>query len=310
MDFEKPRPVASQMSDNINNLSNSISEGYKQASTSVSDTLSEFSSKTASPGATPEFLQSNSIVAKFAFIIFVLILFFILLGLGIKLLMKLLGPSDSPFLIKGTSNGTDNKTIFTDPHVSGSIPIVKSNNQSTGMEFTWSVWLLVNDINVSNSQQYKNVFNKGNAQYDSKGIATVNNGPGLYIDNANKQLHIVMDTVTGQPPLSIDVPNIPLKKWFHVAIRLENTAFDVYVNGVITNRLILQHTPKQNYQDVNICANGGFAGMLADLRYYNHALSVFDILSIVNYGRNSNMTGSDDSSNYPFYLSNSWYTRK
>ena len=304
-----PDGFSNKLGEGAASISNSLNEGYKNASSSISDTLNDFSSKTVSPDATPDFLQSNSIVAKFVFLIFVLIIFMILLSLGITFMGALLSPSGSPYLIKGTRNGTDNMTVFTDPSKSGSIPISRSNNQSTGMEFTWSVWLLITNVNVTgDNKEYNNVFNKGNSQYGSNGIATVNNAPGLYINNKAQSLHIVMDTVTGKPPITIDIKNIPIKKWFNVIIRLENTALDTYINGVIANRLVLQNTPKQNYEDVNICANGGFAGMLADLRYYNRALSIFDILSVVNYGRNTSMADSGDATNYPYYLSNSWYS--
>jgi hypothetical protein len=78
-----------------------------------------------------------------------------------------------------------------------------------------------------------------------------------------------MDTVTNNNNY-LDVTNIPLKKWFHLAIRIQNTVMDVYINGVITARKVLAEVPKQNYNNVNVGYNSGFSGQLSNLCYYSH----------------------------------------
>ena len=45
------------------------------------------------------FLESNSIVSKFAFILFTVILFIIVLRFGIEILSNVLKPSSSPHLL-------------------------------------------------------------------------------------------------------------------------------------------------------------------------------------------------------------------
>jgi hypothetical protein len=111
-------------------------------------------------------------------------------------------------------------------------------------------------------------------------------------------------------PVTIDVPNVPLKKWFHLAIRLENTILDAYINGTIDQRVVMNNAPKQNYNDVNICQNGGFSGNISDLRYFNSALNVFQINTIVEKGPNMktsyNTIQNQTMSNYN-YLSYLWY---
>ena len=180
------------------------------------------------------------------------------------------------------------------------------------MEFTYSIWIYVNDINPANKPPYQNIFNKGNATYDASGIATVNNAPGLYLDNTKNQLIVVMSTVSNTNPMQmVEVPKIPLRKWFHVALRLKNTFLDVYINGTITTRMVLTDVPKQNYFDVQVCQNGGYNGSYADLRYHDHALSVFEINNIVVWGRNTNAAAngsSSDATGFPYYLSNLWYS--
>ena len=237
-------------------------------------------------------------------------IFMILLNLGVKIIGYFMKPKGDPKLINGTMNAANEVTIYQDPKHSNSIPILRSNNQNKGIEFTWSLWIYLNDI--SKTPQYSNIFNKGNANYGDDGIATVNNGPGLYLENETGDLVVVMNTVSvSNQSETLRVKNIPLRKWFNCIIRIENVALDVYINGGIVARTVLQDVPKQNYQNVNVCKNGGFNGNMADLQYYDKALSIFQINNIVSWGRNTrsaNENSSNDATGFPYYLSNLWYS--
>ena len=226
----------------------------------------------------------------------------------------------NPMLVSGTLNGASSLVISQDPKKSDSVEILRSNNQSGGMEFTWSVWVYINDVKVSEGADYSVIFNKGNGTFYSegpyKGMSTVTSGPGLYLDNKASQegrvnMVVAMSTVstTNARELMV-IKDVPLQKWFHCAIRLENTTLDAYINGTITNRIIMQDVPAQNYEDVYICSNGGFNGNISNLQYFDSALSVFQINNIVVWGRNAKASGagaSDDASGFPYYLSNLWY---
>jgi hypothetical protein len=304
----------------MNSLNNTLNQGLTSATLKIDDvknvvskSLNDFSSRN-NINASNEYLQSNSIVAKFVFLILVMIIFVILINLGMSLLSYFTRPSNSPYLIYGVLEGTTALVIPQDPSNKDSIVINRSNNQSTGIEFSWSLWLILNDNN--NGGKYQNIFNKGDSYYGSDGISTVNNGPGLYLQslkNNENSLHLVMDTVDKSVPQSIThIKGLPFNKWFNVTIRLENKILDVYVNGTISNRQNIQFVPKQNYNDVNICQNGGFKGQLSNLRYFNYALSAFEINNIVMRGPRRvlsklNQSSSNDS---PYFLSNSWYTNQ
>ena len=58
----------------------------------------------------------------------------------------LLKPSSSPHIIDGMINSKQHKVFSQDPNLSGSKPIMRSENQDDGLEFTWSVWVYINDI--------------------------------------------------------------------------------------------------------------------------------------------------------------------
>ena len=84
----------------------------------------------------------------------------------------------------------------------------------------------------------------------------------------------------------------------------------MHKNGVISNRISFgDYIPKQNYDPIVYAGNGGFAGAVSNLRYYDYALSVFEINSIVYYGPNLNSAGGASSS-YFDYLGQSWYVQK
>lgn len=298
----------------INNAGQSLGNSINTLKNGVNESVSGFSQQAqAGVGASSQFLQSNTIVAKFAFIILIIIVFIFLLALGIMLIQYFSSPATNPYLVNGMLDGTDGKIIHQDPNQADAVTINRSNNQSTGLEFTWSVWLYINDLGTDNKHQV--IFNKGDINYDSTtNIASINNGPGLYLSPGKNRLHIIMDTNDANNPGILDIDNIPMKNWVHVAIRVENTIMDVYVNGVISGRLAMTNVPKQNYNDVNVCKGGGFMGKLSNLRYYTYALNVFEINGIVAYGPNTNTSGLSTSGgaatgNYT-YLSNNWYSTK
>jgi hypothetical protein len=294
---------------NVSTIASNVSDSVSNATDYVKDSISSFGDSNL-VGSSGSFLESNTLIAKFAFLIFVLIIFMILLNLGVKIIGYFMKPNNDPKLINGTMNGSNEVTIYQDPKNGDSVPILRSNNQNKGIEFTWSVWIYINDINQNT--RYSHIFNKGNATFDDSGMATVNNGPGLYLDNETNNLVVVMNTVALSNKQEIlNVKSIPLRKWFNCIIRIENTALDVYINGGIVARTVLQDVPKQNYQHVNICKNTGFNGNLADLQYFDKSLSIFQINNIVSQGRNtraSNENSSNDATGFPHYLSNLWYS--
>jgi len=319
-----PANIQQNLNQGIATVSNNI-ESVKE---SIGNTLNEFSSKNV-VNASSDFLESNSIIAKFAFLILVLIVFMFLLNLGIMLIGYFTLPSSNPYIVKGTISGTESATISQDPKNSSSILIKRSNNQSKGIEFTWSVWLLIDNFNNDDTNTFKqHIFSKGDKTRNSTNDFFNINSPGVYIlkdtsDQKKANLKIIMDTATIETPniplnetglseISIDVKNIPLKKWFNLTFRLENKIMDVYVNGTISNRKIFDKVPLQNYYDVQVCQGGGFNGKLSNLRYFSYSLNIFEINTLVLGGPNlkpgqisSNINRVSDPTFS--YISNMWY---
>jgi hypothetical protein len=297
----------------ITNTMQKVKDTIAGAKDSVQQSIGEFSSKSA-VDAGNEFLETNSLIAKFAFIILVLFGFLFLFRIGMILISYILTPTTSPFLISGMIRGDSPITISQNSRTSDSI-INYSENEPTGLEFTYSVWLTFTKQSVKNAERH--IFNKG--IIDSSSNEAIANAPGLYvISGTENTLRVYMDTFEttnnivslNQQRDNIDISGVPFNKWMNVVIRVENRILDVYVNGLLTQHKDLEYTPKQNFGDVQVCQNGGFNGSLSDLRYYPKALNVFEINSIVGWGPNlstsrsaSEATSTSDS----YYLSSLWY---
>jgi len=315
--YMNPYGALDKTSNFISNTSNTISSSLDNMSKNVSENINQFSNAAVvNPDASSSYLSSNTLIAKFAFLILVIIVFLFLLNLGIMIIQYFYSHSEDPYLIKGMTSGTNPVIIQQDPNNTDSILINRSNNESTGLEFTWSVWLHINELE-DQKRVYQHIFNKGDTSFSSNGIANMNNGPGLYVINKNSsvnvgsaELRVVMDSNNKSDNNYIDIKDVPIKKWVHVAIRMQNTIMDVYVNGIVAGRLTMTDVPKQNYNNVNVNQEGGFKGNLSNLRYYNRALNVFEINNVVSSGPSLETYLPVESPQYFGYLSQLWYSSK
>lgn len=140
-------------------------------------------------GGLKEFMESNSLVAKFAFILMVFIVLSVAIKFAIIGVSYLLLPSTSPYVLNGTANTEDMAiTVTQDPSKKDSIFISRSTNEDGGLEYTWSAWFFINQVPVQKNQ-YSRIFSKGGqgtkSTTDGDGIYYPNNAPGMYIKFSN-----------------------------------------------------------------------------------------------------------------------------
>jgi len=260
---------------------------------------------------TKEFLESNSLLARFAFILLILFLFIVLLRLGIMILGYFFAPTGTPKIIDGMVDAKQLIVVPQDPGSQGAVTVTRSVNASDGIEFTWSVWIFIDDLTY-NSGKYRCVFYKGNdfsvsPNEETQGLNFPNNAPGVYLDPNKNNLVIFMNTYNVINE-QVTIEDIPLNKWVNLIIRCENTTLDIYINGTIVKSHTLHGVPKQNYGDVYVAPNGGFSGYISNLWYYNYGLGIGEISSLVAKGPNTNMKGYNSLSiKKPDYLSLRWY---
>jgi hypothetical protein len=290
-----------------------------------------------------EFMESNSYVAKFAFILMVFIAFSVLLKITIVVLSYFMLPSMSPFVLNGTANTEDMAmSISQDPSNPDSIFIARSMNEDGGLEYTWSTWFLVNQA-PQTIDKYSRIFSKGGegTKESSSGLYFPNNAPGLYIKRTtrtgdtnpdrtdtgeNITLMAVIDVngkKSGSAQSKSDLneqliaTDIPMKKWVNAIIRVTNNVIDLYVNGRLAQRRKTAGIPLQNYGKVNIGEDKSanrFSGYISTIQYFNYSIGANKIMSIVDEGPNLKMVtngGGDTTATKSVgtYLSNIWYMR-
>ena len=268
---------------------------------------------------TKAFMESNSAVARAAFVVLVLLVFIILLSFGVRVLQWYFSPSKNPKLVDGMKRADERMVVYANPQRPEAKPILRSDDERYGVEFTWSVWIYLSEWKDDDSGKRKHIFHKGAADMDNsetgKGMAKYTQAPGLYLHESKNSLVVKMNTFKGLGE-EVVVDDIPLHKWLNVILRIEGNILDVYINGGIAVRHILTDPKglgdvvKQNYGDTHINYNGGFNGLLSDLWYHNHALNTAEILKIVRDGPNLTMIADSPSSGlnvFPPYFSLRWY---
>ena len=289
-----------------------------------------------------EFMESNSLVAKFAFILMVFIVFSVAVKLAIIGLSYLMLPTMSPYVLDGTANTEDMAmSVSQDPAQKDSVFIARSMNEDGGLEYTWSAWFFVNQVPLEKGK-WSRIFSKGGegTKSTTDGIYYPNNAPGMYIRfsndinatnpdrtdaGTNVSLMAVVD-VTGKNDSTTITKNlheqlistdIPMKNWVNAVVRVTNNVIDLYINGRLAQRRKTAGIPLQNYGKVNIGeskAKDRFSGYISTIQYFNYSIGANKIKSIVDEGPNMKMVtsaGGDTSAtkNVGSYLSNHWYMR-
>ena len=274
-----------------------------------------------------DFLMSNTLVAKLAFLLLVMIVFFILLRLIIQGIVWWNQDNPNPFIVACRRDGDRQGRFSSNPKIANSIPILRSFNEKEGLEFTWSLWMYVKKPHLATGQgptktTYYHIFHKGNVSGNGYLSARTHNvAPGLYIeakkdgDRPENNLVAIINTFKGEGTeleKSTVIKSIPFGKWMHIAIVVKHKNFDVYVNGQLASRRVLKSLPMQNYGDTYISQKGhgteeyGFNGEISALRYFNSALNPVEIASISRSG--PNMCSDSSKPGPPPYFSNRWYT--
>ena len=329
---EKSSNIAASVKEQIKEKATTFKEGVEKRV----ENAKQASNQSSYMSRGTEFVNSNTTISRFVFVMAMFLLFLGAFNVGISLIQDYWLNSKSPILINGMVSANKLKVISTNPNVDKSVPIYRSINQEYGLEYTWNVWVYIEDLNKIDNNLYQRVFSKGSQEPGITGVATsrtssgvipelLNASPGLFItknaaDNSltsKQNLHaglvLVVNTFDSGTKNTdymeeIKIKNIPVKKWMCITIRVENTTVDIYLNGILTQRKKLNHLPRQNYYDTMIGdADNGFNGFISSLRYYDHAIHYDDIQSLYSAGPNRTSIDTSMSDNIQNYLSMNWY---
>ena len=219
-----------------------------------------------------------------------------------------------------TSSSTD--TYTQEPNIDTSKTCFLSRNEAGGTEFTYSVFLNFRNSNFTTEQNtLRHVFHKGSPPPDAYPLVA----PGVFTVSDTNTLRIFMNSADKWDN-HVDIPNIPVEKWFHLVLQCKGRAMDVYINGNVIQRMTLTSVPKLNFGDVyafqaiqnednrpgappegRYTINGKADGSLSRFNYYAYALSYAEIDSLYRQGPSSKVVSASDQ--VPPYMADSWWVQ-
>ena len=226
-------------------------------------------------------------------------------------------------LVENTVTSDNAIVLSQDPSDPKSKLIIPSDNQLTGVEFTYAFYLLVNPSTFNSDETLRQVFYKGY----SKPFPLM--GPGVFIFDKTNTMRVFMNSYQTWYSF-VDIPNIPTGKWFHTALVFRANNLEVYINGNLTARVPMDKTyPYQNSQNLIIFGNTtttstteytkldgttekhkigkSINGQISRFYYYGYALSFSEIQALTAVGASSTIDTVSQVMN-SISLTDTWYT--
>ena len=212
--------------------------------------------------------------------------------------------------------------------------VYNSENEINGMEFSYSTWIFINPdtFNASvaevcggesnnDAHLLKHIFHKG-----SKDAFPVM-APGVFVHGNKNSLRIYMNSVLSWDNY-VEVPNVPIGKWFHLVLTQKGKFFDVYVNGNIAVRKQFDAVPKLNFGNFYIMSpikfpanpadrkiitdfkvDNAMNGMVSRMKYFSYALNYSQIDVLYREGPSKKIVSSSFNQQPPYFYDDWWVTK-
>jgi hypothetical protein len=161
-----------------------------------------------------------------------------------------------------------------------------SDNKPGGLEFAYGMWIKIDDWTY-NRQRNKYILVKGTM--DGAG-SLLSYAPAIYLTDENA-LRVDTQTFANVQFESLVLNNVPLKQWCHILVAVRGRNLDIYVNGILAKRKILDGIPKQNNGNVHITPQvnvggntslSGFDGLISGFKYFRYYPSQSEIVQELN----------------------------
>ena len=198
-----------------------------------------------------------------------------------------------------------------------------------GGYFSYSFWLYISDDNFKSGKEsyrnneWKSIFYRGSAISSTNHVDLSNmiQYPGFWLSpNINNLVAVFQD---GSVVERIEIDNIVLNKWFNVCVIVETKSVTIYIDGLLDRSINLNQSVKiMNNYDLYLTSDqeldkresklGGFKGNIAELIYFNYALTPSLVYSSYLYYKNivetyQNKLDYSNRYNIPNIVSNSDY---
>lgn len=210
------------------------------------------------------------------------------------------------------------------PNIKGSKTVHFSDNERSGVEFSYSFYLHIHPSAFRQELGLLHIFHKGYSQQFPL-LA-----PGIYMRSDTNTLRVYMNTYKTWNNY-VEVENIPVAKWVHVAVVCKESSLEIYINGNLAKKLSFDgFAPYQNYEDICCFSQrritmkkslvpsvdesgfdvfGCMKGMLSRLNYFSYALCYAEIQQLMNEGPSDKMDSSLNTTNIPPYLDDTWWSQ-
>lgn len=198
--------------------------------------------------------------------------------------------------LSSTSNNLVGPAIDGKAQFDSNVNIPTSINQNEGLTFSYAAWIKVDDFSYRYGQE-KVIFIKGPTVLSSM-------CPGVFLDGNTNSLLVKVDTFGSRE--IVVVSNLSAKKWFHLAVAVDQDSIDVYINGIIHTHHSIPQLPRQNPSGVHVGVGGGFDGKISMLNYYNYFLKDSDVKAIM--GSPPELDKNETSAPQPPYYDITWWT--
>ena len=167
---------------------------------------------------------------------------------------------------------------------SNNIKIFSQDQQEVTREYSFSMWIFLNQHSTSMSSYNKetNIFDFGNG----KPRVTYYNNEN---DSKNKDVYRIYFSNQEDGKQFYDI-QLPTQKWNHIVFNYKSRHVDLFVNGKLLRTFTFKNKiPSYNLGDlVTIGSENGLSGSIANVRYYQKNLSKQQINNIYNILMNKN----------------------
>ena len=186
-----------------------------------------------------------------------------------------------------------------DPNARNSKLLPLSDNERSGAEFTYSFYLWINPSSFRQEDGLLHIFHKGHP----RPFPLL--GPGVFLKSNTNTLRVYMNSSKTWNNC-VDIENIPVKKWVHVAVVARSNAIEVYINGNLSKKLNMDGAVLyQNFGNLYVFSQrpcvlstsirslnsdspmqifGTYNGNLSNLMYFSYAVSYTELQSLVTEG--------------------------
>jgi len=229
------------------------------------------------------------------------------------------------------TSGSLSHTAIQDPKSPLAKTVYTSDNQRSGVEFSYSLFCYItSDTFSAGNDNLYHILHKGY----SKPYPLM--GPGLFMKGNSNTLRVYMNCYQTWNNYA-DIDNIPIEKWVHIVVSCKGNHLYVYINGNLKTKMALSGNtpPYQNYGDIFLFSqrkisipsttpslltptnqlqvasgelkfNGAAKGLASRVFYFAYALTYTEIQNLISMGPSPVMEGVNMS--ITPYLTDQWWT--